>query len=110
MKQGRTPEEMLGELKRQSSEKRDYIVPSQSMVMSGDGQEIIVEGKGSDAYDAHYGMTDLFHRIHGCQSGTIISCCGRWITAAEGSRGRCYLNDTAGLIILRLRRHYSHRS
>ena len=62
MKQGRTPEEMLGELKRQSSEKRDYIVPSQSMVMSGDGQEIIVEGKGSDAYDAHYGMTDLFHR------------------------------------------------
>lgn len=62
MKQGRTPEEMLTELKRQSREKRDFIVPSQSMVMSSDGQEIIVEGRKADAYDSHYGMTDLFHR------------------------------------------------
>lgn len=68
MKQGRTPEEMLTELKRQSREKRDYIVPSQSMVMSDNGQEIIVEGKGADSYDNHYGMTDLFHR----QVGTTL--------------------------------------
>lgn len=62
MKQGRTPEEMLAELKRQSREKRDYIVPSQSIEMAQNGQEIIVEGKGADSYDSHYGMTDLFHR------------------------------------------------
>lgn len=62
MKQGRTPEEMLKELKRQSREKRDFIVPSQSLTMAENGQEIIVEGKGSGAYDTHYGATDLFHR------------------------------------------------
>lgn len=61
MKQGRTPEEMLTELKRQSHEKRDFIVPPQSMVMAENGQEIIMEGKG-DTYDSHFGMTDLFHR------------------------------------------------
>lgn len=68
MKQGRTPEEMLTELKRQSHEKRDYIVPSQSMELSTDGREIIVEGKGTESYDSHYGMTDLFHR----QVGSVL--------------------------------------
>lgn len=68
MKQGKTPAQMLEELKRQSREKRDFIVPSQSMVMAGDGQEIIMEGKGNDAYDSRFGMTDLFHR----QLGTAL--------------------------------------
>lgn len=68
MKQGRTPEQMLEELKRQSHEKRDFIVPSQSMMMASDGQEIIMEGKGADDYDSHFGMTDLFHR----QLGSVL--------------------------------------
>lgn len=65
MKQGRTPGEMLEELKRQSREKKDFIVPSQSMVMAGNGQEIIMRGRNTEDNDGHFVMTDLFHRQMG---------------------------------------------
>lgn len=67
MKQGKTPEVMLAELKRQSHEKRDFIVPSQSMVMTDDGREVVVEGKDNSGSDS-YRLTDLFHR----QLGTAL--------------------------------------
>ena len=61
MKQGRTLPEVLSELRVQNNAKRDYIAPAQSISITDDGEQIILDHVGSGAQEM-FGMTDLFHR------------------------------------------------
>ena len=54
MKTGRSTQELLKELQRQQSEKRDYISPASSLMLNGDGYTLSMG-------DKDFGTTVLFH-------------------------------------------------
>jgi len=60
VKQGRTLPEVLTELQRQNTMKRDYIAPAQSLTLLPDGQTFGI--RGGTGEDSRFGTTDLFHR------------------------------------------------
>lgn len=61
MKQGRALPEVLMELKRQNSAKRDFIAPARALSLSADGETFIMDHVS--VKDAEIlGTTDLFHR------------------------------------------------
>ena len=68
MKQGRSLQEVMAELKRQEEVKKDFIAPAQSVRMSDDGNTVILDHIGADNRET-LGVTDLFHR----QVGSALS-------------------------------------
>lgn len=68
MKQGRPLPEVLTELQRQNSMKRDYIAPASALRLSDDGETFLMDHvsvKDSESL----GTTDLFHRQVGAAHG-----------------------------------------
>ena len=68
MKQGRALPEVLTELQRQNSMKRDFIAPASALRLSDDGETFLMDHvsvKDSDSL----GTTDLFHRQVGAALG-----------------------------------------
>ena len=67
-KQGtRTLPEMLTELQRQASAKRDYVVPASVLTLAGDGQTFATVDGGDDGLS--FTGTQLFHRQLGASMG-----------------------------------------
>ena len=71
MKQGRSLQEVLIELKRQNEAKKDYIAPSQALRLYPDGEtfEISRMDDGERTDPETFGTTDLFHRQVGSALG-----------------------------------------
>lgn len=68
MKQGRSLMELAQELQRQSSAKRDFIVPSQRMELTGQGDMVIYQGEKGNSEQEMFAPNQLFHR----QLGTAL--------------------------------------
>lgn len=68
MKQGRSLPEVLTELQRQNTAKKDYIAPAEAFRLRNDGQTFEMSHAVSGEQGA-FGTTDLFHRQVGATLG-----------------------------------------
>ena len=55
MKAGKTPQELIIELRKQQKEKKDYVSPASALHLNGDGQTLMMK-------EQPFGTTELFHR------------------------------------------------
>ena len=68
MKQGRSLPEVLTELQRQSTAKKDFISPAQAFRLDPDGETFRMTNFTSGTQE-HFGVSDLFHRQVGSALG-----------------------------------------
>ena len=68
MKQGRALPEVLTELQRQNSTKRDFIAPAPALSLADDGSTFVLDHIGPKDNET-LGTTDLFHRQIGAALG-----------------------------------------
>ena len=69
MKQGRTLQEVAAELARQQESKRDFVVDTGAIEVSGDATRLLLHHEADGALDEQFGMTGLFHRQVGSALG-----------------------------------------
>ncbi len=69
MKQGRTLQEVAAELARQQESKRDFVVSTGAIEVSGDAGRLMLHHAENGALDEGFGMTGLFHRQLGSTLG-----------------------------------------
>ena len=90
MKQGRALPEVLSELQRQNTAKRDFIAPAASLRLSDDGETFLMDHVWSK--DDHvapkdaevFGTTDLFHR----QVGSALNIPAKYYDAMRTQKPR----------------------
>lgn len=81
MKTGRSLQEVMVELNRQEGAKRDYIAPSQGMVLYDDGRTFEMNHSGSGAREL-LGTSSLFHR----QMGTALGIPAKYYDAMRSQK------------------------